>query len=265
MLHLVRGVIADMDGVVWRGDVPLPGATEFFQFLHWQAVPYVFATNNSARSQAYYVEKLTELNIQARASQVITSATATAAYLRHKFPHLVKAFVVGEIGLKNTLLEQGFILIGEEGQPDFVISGIDREFNYHKLQLAVDYIRAGAIYIATNGDTTVPVSDGFIPGAGSIIAAIEAASGKPPVVIGKPASPMFEIALQRLGTAPQETLMIGDRMDTDIVGASLLGLKTALMLSGVTTETAIITDSAVQPDATYEHLAALLTDWRRYI
>lgn len=254
----IRGVIADMDGVLWRGDMILPGASEIFRYLHSRHIPYVFATNNSSRAVAYYVEKLSSLNIPVRPDQIVTSASATAAYLFHHYTPQAKIFVVGETGLKTTLQAYGFTLVNGGIQPDFVVSGIDRQFNYQKLKQAADYIRSGAIYIATNSDKTLPVPDGFIPGAGSILAAIETASGKTPVIIGKPESPMFEIALQQLGTSPEETLMIGDRLETDIVGAGRLSIQTALMLSGVSTE---ITDD-IQPDAVYDHLAALLNNWR---
>lgn len=253
----IRGVIADMDGVLWRGDMPLPGASEFFQYLHERHIPYVFATNNSSRAVAYYVEKLSNLKIPVLSGQVVTSANATAAYLFHHYTAQAKIFVVGETGLKTTLQAYGFTLVNGGMQPDFVVSGIDRYFNYQKLRQAADYIRNGAVYIATNSDKTLPVPDGLIPGAGSIQAAIEAASGQSAVIIGKPESPMFEIALQQLGTSPEETLMIGDRLETDIVGAGRLGIQTALMLSGVSTE---VTD--IHPDGIYEHLAALLNNWR---
>lgn len=258
MFDTIHGVIADMDGVLWRGDDPLPGASEFFQYLHGR-IPYVFATNNSSRTAHYYVEKLTKLQIPVQTNQIITSSSATAAYLVQTYPDAKTAYVVGEIGIRSALQEYGFTLVQEGTQPDIVVAGIDRDFDYQKLKLASDYIRNGAVFIGTNSDKTLPVPNGFVPGAGSILAAITAASGNPPAhIIGKPEPPMFEVGLMRLGTPPNKTLMIGDRMETDILGAARLGIKTALLLSGVTTEKAIIENSEVQPDMIYEDLAAFL-------
>ena len=138
-----------------------------------------------------------------------------------------------------------------------VVSGIDRAFTYDKLKAATTHIRNGAVFIGTNGDHTFPVPGGLAPGAGSILAAIEAATDTRPVIIGKPEKPMFEISLQRLGTRPEETLMIGDRIETDIEGAQNASMKTALMLSGVAKQADIINMNPA-PDYVFENLAALL-------
>lgn len=260
MLNTIRGIITDMDGVLWRGDAPLPGAAAFFRYWHGR-IPYVFATNNSSRTVDYYVEKIGKMAIPVERAQIITSSTATADYILQTYPDAKTAFVIGEIGIKTALQNIGLTLVEKGIQPDLVVAGIDRQFDYQKLKLAADYIRNGAVFIGTNGDKTLPVPDGFIPGAGSILAALTAASGTVPHLIGKPEAPMFEVALLRLGTSPNQTLMIGDRMETDIVGAARLGIKTALVLSGVTTETAIIHSSehsTIQPDFVYDDLAAFL-------
>lgn len=258
----IRAVIADMDGVLWRDHDPLPGASDFFQYLYAQHIPYIFATNNSARTVAYYQEKLSGIGIPTQAEQVITSAVATAGYLVNHYPPNSHLYVIGEVGLKTALQAEGFVLTdGLRNRPAAVVVGLDRQFSYIKLNQGARYIRAGAAFIATNTDKTFPATEGLAPGAGSIVAAVATASGIDPIVIGKPGAPMFQIALERLQVDPAHTLMIGDRLDTDIEGASILGMKTALMLSGVATETDIINNKTM-PDVVYDNLAALL---RAYI
>lgn len=254
----VQGVIADMDGVLWRGNDPLPGAAEFFAALE---IPYVFATNNSTRSVGDYVEKLGKMGITATPAQIVTSATATAAYLAGIYPAGTKIFVVGEAGLKQALQAHGFTLVSATGgQPHLVVAGLDRYLSYDKLAVATLHIQRGAAFIGTNGDKTFPVPQGVAPGAGSILAALETACGHAPqVVVGKPEPPMFEIALQILGTLPEYTLMIGDRLETDILGAQRMGIRTALMLSGISSE-ADVSVTGIQPEAVYQDLAHFLLE-----
>jgi 4-nitrophenyl phosphatase len=255
ILKDVRGMVVDMDGVLWRGEEILPGAAELFAYLQ-SRVPYVFATNNSSRTVAYYLERFHRIGIPAESWQVVSSAVATAEHLARLYPPGSKAYVVGGDGIKTALQEKGFILINTFGiTPDVVVSGIDRTFTYQKLHMAITHIRNGAKYFGTNGDVTFPIPGGVSPGAGSIAAAIATAAEVEPVFIGKPAAPMFEIALSRLGTSPERTLMIGDRYETDILGAHRVGMKTALVLSGISTSTAIMD---IKPDFVFADLAAVL-------
>jgi 4-nitrophenyl phosphatase len=257
----IQAVIADMDGVLWRDHDTLPGASEFFQALHGR-IPYAFATNNSSKTVAYYQQKLAGMGISVQPDQIITSAVATAEYLAAHHPAPRQIFAIGEVGLKTALQRRGFILVeGFQNRPDIIVVGLDRQFSYAKLDQAIRYIRAGALFLATNADKTFPSAAGLAPGAGSLVAAVEAGSGVAPIVIGKPAAPMFQAALARVGSPPAHTLMIGDRLDTDIEGAARLGMKTALMLTGVAAETDIINNNAI-PDAVYQNLAALLRAYR---
>jgi 4-nitrophenyl phosphatase len=252
----IRGIIADLDGVVWRAYHPLPGASDFFQRIKGH-IPYVFASNNSSRTVEEYVTKLNGLGIPADAHQIISSATATADYLAERYARGTLMYVIGGPGIKTGLQQKGFVLINAPGQrPDVVVVGIDRTLTYAKMQLAVTHIRNGAVFIGTNGDRTFPIQNGYALGAGSILAALESATDVTPTVIGKPEPPMFEVALKRLGTTPDATLVIGDRLETDILGAGRLGMKSALMLSGIARE-ADIMNSDTQPDAIYENLGAL--------
>lgn len=251
-----RGLIFDMDGVLWRGNAPLPGMHELFAWLNARNLPYVLATNNSTTSPQEYAAKLTRLGVTGvPPERIVTSSTVTGAYLRDHYPAETRTFVLGEDGLREAVLKAGMTLVEAEAQ--VVISGLDKQLTYSRLSAAARQIRGGATFIGTNPDRTFPAADGLVPGAGSILAALIAATDVQPIIMGKPGAPMFHEALRRLAAAPEATLMVGDRLDTDIAGAQALGLHTALLLTGVTTREALA-DSAVQPDAVFDDLFALL-------
>lgn len=259
-LQQIRGVVFDMDGVLWRGDQPLPGLQAMFTFLQARALPYALATNNSRKTQAAYVTKLAQMGVMGVAeASIMTSSIATASHMQTLYPSGSRMYVVGGNGIRDALERAGFILA--EQDVSAVVVGIDLEFSYAKARVATRLLLNGADFIATNGDKTLPVEDGFAPGAGSIVAMLEASSSKTARIIGKPHRAMFDAAVRQMGTAPHETLMVGDRLNTDIEGAYYAGLKTALVLSGVATRT----DAAhypIQPDAIYENLADLLEHWQ---
>lgn len=257
----VSAVILDMDGVLWRGEMPLPGLDDTFAWLAEQSIPYVLLTNNSGKTQAQYVEKLARLGIPDVPQHcIITSATATADDLAQHFPAGTRVYVVGMDGVRAALDAAGFDVVGEGEPAEVVVAGIDVTLTYAKIKHAADLVRGGAAFIGTNGDLTFPAADGLNPGAGTVLAAIQAASGVAPRVIGKPARPMFESALRVLGVPAERALMVGDRLDTDISGAQAAGLATALVLSGVTTPEQLAADG-VWPDVAYEDLSALVRAW----
>lgn len=233
-LNSISALILDMDGVLWRGAQPLGDLPAIFEQIAQRGWNFALATNNSTRTVDEYVQKLAKLSVRVEPWQVITSAEATANYLFTRFPEGGNVFVVGENGLVQTLKEKGF----KAGQEDViaVIAGLDKGLSYEKLSQATHLVLQGAAFIGTNPDLTYPTPTGLAPGAGAIIAALEAATGKSAKIIGKPASDMFLQALKRLGTSPDETLVIGDRLETDIAGAQAAGCWTALALSGVTTK-----------------------------
>ncbi len=258
-LASIRGVVTDLDGVVWRDGQPLPGVPEFFDFLRSRGIPFLMATNNSTRTVRRYVEMLRGIGIEIGPEQVLTSSVATALYLRERYPNGARLYVIGEEGLTETLREYGFKLADRDVAA--VVVGKDGDFTFQKLVTANRLIRAGAEFIGTNPDRTFPTPNGIEPGTGAILAGIEAASERSPLIIGKPGRTMFEMALERLGTRADETLMIGDRLETDILGAVEAGLKSALVLSGVTTREKLA-GSDVRPDYIFENLAALLESWQ---
>ncbi len=255
----IKAVVSDMDGVLWRGDEPLPGMVGFFRMLRTRGLPFVLATNNSMKAPSDYVAKLAKLGVpDVREEQIVTSSTTTVTYMKVTYPAGSPVHVLGGDGLRRLLIEGGFRL--DDSAPKAVVVGLDTHLTYDKLKRATLLIRAGADFIATNQDDSIPTPEGLAPGAGSIVAALKAASGQMPLVMGKPDAPMFQAALRLTGTSPAQTLMIGDRLNTDITGAALLGFKTALVLTGVSTR-AEAEVNAVKPDSIYGDLAALLEAW----
>jgi 4-nitrophenyl phosphatase len=252
----IDALILDMDGVLWRGDEALPGLVPFFEFLRLRQIPFMLATNNSSRPPEQYIAKLAAMGVSGvDPRHIVTSSTATAVYLQAHYPPQTRVYVVGMEGVREALTGAGFVL--SDNHAEIVVAGLDLDFSYATAKKAALLIRAGATFIGTNPDVTLPTPEGLIPGAGSILAMLEAAGGKPPLVIGKPEPAMFEVALRLLQTLPERTLMIGDRLDTDIFGAYRAGLKTALVLTGVS-QVVDIPLNEVKPDYVFENLPALL-------
>lgn len=260
----IDAVVLDMDGVLWRGDEPLPGITETFQWLDEAQIPYALATNNSSKTPASYVSKLERMGIPGvPENRIVTSATATAAYLQTRYPAGTRLHVIGMAGLREILFDAGFdVADGDDADeaPQAVVVGADFDINYEKLKRATLWIRAGLDFIGTNPDKTFPTPEGLIPGTGSLITLLEAATDRKAIIVGKPNRPMFEAALKILGTSPENTLMVGDRVSTDIAGAKQAGLKTVLLFTGVTSSDDL-TQSDVWPDVAYEGLPQLIEAW----
>ncbi|MDH5506919.1 MAG: HAD-IIA family hydrolase [Anaerolineae bacterium] len=232
-LKRIKALILDMDGVLWRGSEPIGDLPAIFSRIRERGVKVVFATNNSTRTPGQYVQKLAGFGAEAQTAQIFTSAKATAAALSERYPAGGGVFVVGEGGLVEALLEKGFSQ--QDGKALAVVAGLDSEVTYEKLKRATLLIRGGAVLMGTNPDKTLPSPEGLAPGAGAIIAALEAASGVKAEIIGKPQATMFQQALSQLGLPAEEALVVGDRLETDIAGGQAAGCKTALVLSGVTT------------------------------
>ena len=244
-----------MDGVLWRGAQPLGDLTQRFEQIERLGWKTVLVTNNATRSVDFYLEKLRSFGVHLERWQVISSGEALAYYLDKALPKNATLYVIGEEGLVSLLAHQGFI-IGEENAQAVIVS-LDRQLTYDKLRRGNRLVRAGAALIATNPDPSIPAPDGLEPGAGAILAAMEAASGVQAVIAGKPNPQAYRLAMERLGTTPEETLVIGDRLETDIAGAQSLGCSTALVLSGVTSEEAASSWSP-QPDLVARDLGEVL-------
>ncbi|MDZ4158709.1 MAG: HAD-IIA family hydrolase [Anaerolineaceae bacterium] len=226
----IRALILDMDGVLWRGSEPIGDLPAIFESLRSRELKVVFATNNSTKSVAQVQKRLKGFGVEIEPWQVITSAMAAAHLLHCIFPQGGAVYIIGMDGLVHHLEEHGFY--HAEENVIAVVAGLDIHFSYEKLRRANNHLRAGARFIATNPDPTFPRPGGLDPGAGSIIAAIQAASQTEPLIAGKPFTTMMEMALERLNLSPEQTLVVGDRLDTDISGGKRAGCRTALVLSG---------------------------------
>ena len=261
-LSEIEAVVSDMDGVLWRGDAPLPAMSEFFAFLRERNIPFALATNNSGRHPREYIKKLAKMGVpDMQEEQIITSGTATADYLKMQYPDGARLFVIGNPGLPKILEESGFTIA--ENDVDAVVVGIDFEFTYAKARHATLLIRNhGTTFIGTNPDLTFPSPEGLVPGAGSVIGMIQIATDIEPIIIGKPKRAMFDVAVQRLGSSPNKTLMIGDRINTDIEGGKNAGLQTAMVLTGVNQREDI---GNITPDYVFEGLPELIEAWREII
>jgi len=244
-LDNLGGLIIDMDGVLWHGNNPISGLIDFFTALRDSAIPFVLATNNASLTQQQYIDKLSTMGVVVSADEILTSSMATAAYLAEHVPQdKRRVFVIGEDGLRQPLIDQGFTLtelyqvnqadkgIHDQGA-DLVVSGLDRQLTWDKLATATLNIKAGAQFYATNADTTLPTELGEVMGNGGTLAALSAATGVNAISIGKPEPILYQQALAILGTQAENTIAIGDRLDTDILGAINAGMRSILVLTGV--------------------------------
>ena len=234
--------VFDLDGVLYLGDTAIPHAAEAVMRLQSAGRRVYFLTNNSGKTRADYCEKLKRVNgLDVPESAVFTSAYATALYLKARGAEGRSVFVIGEPGLAAELREAGGLVpvIDPEGADhtdiDYVVVGIDRKFTYDKLRFAHAAITRGhAQFLATNRDATFPMEDGEIPGGGSLVAALATAAGREPVTIGKPETHAYEAILRAAKVTAAESVMVGDRLDTDIAGGRRAGARTVLVLTGVT-------------------------------
>lgn len=233
----LRGLILDMDGVLWRDQMPLGSLPVLFARIQALGIKFTLATNNSMRTVEQYQEKLRGFGVELAPEHIVNAGEAVGFFLKERFPEGGPVFVVGEPGLKATLKGYGFTAEEDPKTPGMlaVVGAIDRSFTYQKLFDASALIYQGLPFIGTNPDRTLPTPGGLVPGSGSILAAIEAATGVAPIIAGKPEPLLFRLAMERMGTTPVDTLAVGDRLETDIAGGQAVGCLTALVLSGVST------------------------------
>jgi NagD protein len=225
------GYLIDMDGVIHRGSQLIPGADRFIQALQATATPFLFLTNNSQRTRRDVATKLSRLGIEVGEEHVFTCAMATARFLARQKPHGT-AFVIGEGGLLTALHSNGYSIV--ERDPDYVVVGEGRTLNFEMLETALGMILGGAKLVATNLDPNCPTQAGMRPGCGAIVAMLEAAAGVKAFSVGKPSPVMLRAARKELGLTTDQTIVIGDTMETDILGGVQLGFQTILVLSGGT-------------------------------
>jgi len=263
----IKAVIFDLDGVIYRGRTPLPGGRAAIATLWAGGGQAYYFTNNSTRSRESYVALLDSFGIPSDPDHIVTSASLTVEYLRDRYAgQSPTILVVGEEGLRDELTRAGFRVVRRVPKRgvDVVVVGMDRKFTYATLHRAQQALLAGAEFIATNRDATYPVEGNVIPGGGSIVAAVAAAAEREPITMGKPSEWSGRLIARHAGVSPSETLMVGDRLETDIVMGRRAGLWTVMVLTGISTrEEALTTSDDDKPHwvmAGLAELPALLAD-----
>jgi NagD protein len=248
-----HGFLIDMDGVIYRGSELIPGAERFIADLLALDLPFFFLTNNSQRTRRDVVTKLHRLGIDVSESHIFTCAMATARFLAAQKPGGT-AYVIGEGGLLHALHENGYSIVDHD--PDYVVVGEGRAVTYEMVEKAIRMVIDGARLIATNLDPNCPTEAGLRPGCGAIVAMLETATGRRAFSVGKPSAVMMRAARKELGLDASRTTMIGDTMETDILGAVQLGYRAILVLSGGTSR-ADLDNFAYRPDLVVESIADL--------
>jgi 4-nitrophenyl phosphatase len=234
----IKALILDMDGVIWKGDAPIGDLPAVFRRIRERGLKYVFATNNSTRTSEQYVQVLTTLGVEAEPWQVVTSSQSAAHAVARAFPPGTKVFMIGEDGIRMALEERGFEIVPVEAAPEAkaVIMGIDRGITFQKIVEATLLVRSGVPFYVTNMDRTFPTPRGEIPGSGAWVSVITTATEVQPIIAGKPFPFLMDLALEKLGTTNEETLVVGDRLETDIAAGQAVGCPTALVMTGVSTK-----------------------------
>ncbi len=262
-LRSAKGFVFDMDGVIYVGSRLLPGVSDLFDSLRLKDVPFVLGTNNSTATQKDFVERLAAMGVKVEADQIQTSTTVTREVLQND-PDIAEDAMVLCVGQPSipSILQQGtrFRILAEDADPKeatVVVAGLDFDFTYQRMARAVEAIENGAKFVATNADDRLPTETGYQPGAGACIAGITVASRVTPLVVGKPEPLMMTKAAEHMGLAPADVVMVGDRLDTDILSAQRAGMMTALVLTGLTSRE-MLTDSEILPDFVFADLPALL-------
>ncbi len=253
-----KGYMIDLDGTIYRGKERIPAAKDFFERLQAAQIPFLFLTNNTTKSPEDVVKNLAENHdIHVQPAQVYTPALATAAYLtdlNHGDVTGKSIYIIGELGLKQALLDTGLRL--NEVDPDYVVVGLDYDVTYHKFELATLAIKRGAKFIGTNADTNLPNERGLVPGAGSLIALVERSTQQRAFYIGKPEPTIMEKALKKMGLPKEAVAMVGDNYNTDIKAGLNAGIDTILVYTGVSTRD-YVSKQVHQPT----HQIDALTDW----
>lgn len=229
--HDIAAYLMDMDGVLIRGTHLIPGADDFISRLRSAGKPFLILTNSSVYTPRDLQARLAHTGLHVEPGEIYTSALATAQFLQNQGPN-GRAYVVGEAGLTTALHDVGYVLTDQD--PDYVVLGETLSYSFQRLSVAIRLVAAGARFIATNPDVVGPTEEGLIPATGAVAALIAAATGVKPYFVGKPNPLMMRSALRQIGAHSETSVMIGDRMDTDIVAGTEAGMRTILVLTGVT-------------------------------
>jgi 4-nitrophenyl phosphatase len=261
MIGMIKNLILDMDGVLWRGETAMPGLREFFETLRNLDIGFILATNNATKTAEEYTVKLARMGVDIPASQILTSGETTATYLAGSYPAGTAVYVIGTKSLHAALQAKGFTIVDPEqvekgSTATLVVVGFTPYAVYKELAMGSLLVHKGARFIATNADTSLPNELGPLPGAGALLAVISTATGVEPTVIGKPGPAIFEEAVRRLGGSLEDTAMVGDRLGTDIAGAKNAGLASIMLLTGISSRQDII-ESGILPDYVFADISEL--------
>lgn len=224
-------VLSDLDGVVYRGEEAIPSAVKRFNQWKSQGIPYCFVTNNAEKAPDAFAEKIRNLGIACETEQVVTSGDVALAYMRRHYASNSGVYVIGTPSFKERVAEAGFELVDTGAAA--VLVALDRNFNYAMMTTALRNVLGGADLIGTNPDLIRPLADGFEPGAGAITQSIASASGTTPIFMGKPDPTIIHVAMARLGVEPGQSIMIGDKLDTDILAGQRAGVTSIFLETGV--------------------------------
>lgn len=261
MLAHIRNLILDMDGVLWRGDTPMPGLADFFATVRRLDINFMLATNNATKTAVLYQQKFARFGVEIPTEQILTSSETTARYLRETYAAGTAVYTVGTEGMRDAMRAQGFNIVTPDAvangaTAEVVVVGMTPETYYKELAMGSLLVQNGAKFVGTNPDPSFPSEMGPLPGAGALLAVIETATGIAPITIGKPGPIMFTEAVRRLNGSPTETAMVGDRLTTDIAGAKAAGVQAIMVLSGISTR-ADVAASDIKPDYIFADIRAL--------
>lgn len=255
-LHF-SGYLFDLDGTIYRGEKLISGAKETIEKLKSLDKRIVYLSNKPLQTREDYAAKLTRLSIPTEPSEVINSSLVMARWLSKRAP-AATVFIIGEPPLIAEMTREGFRISEKPEEVQFVIASFDRTFDYRKLNIALQAIKKGAHFVATNPDRTCPVEGGEIPDCAAMIGAVEGATGrKVETIVGKPSDIMIQVAVDAMGLSPQDCLLVGDRLETDMVMGKRAGMATALVLTGVTNREAL-RQSGIRPDYVWESVAEII-------
>lgn len=261
----LEALILDVDGTLFWGENPVPGFQRLFAFLKAQRVPFVLVSNNATKSPAEYQRKLARLGVSVESERILTAGAATVSYLLRTLGTGARLYVIGEAALRDALGAAGFVPGEDATEPvAAVVVGGDSTLTYEKLKNAALLLQRGARLVGTNPDVLCPTEEGLVPEAGTTLAALQAATGVRPTIIGKPEGFLFELAVERLGKASGQIAMVGDRLETDIVGGQRAGLKTILTTTGVDNEITIL-QKGMTADLVVSGLDALVDIWQIHL
>lgn len=257
----IEALIIDIDGTLLRGPLPMPGLFELFSFLRSRQVSFVLASNNATKTPTQYRRKLADLGVEVELENILTAATATAGYLKRELREGAALYIIGERAVEEVVCQAGFTVLRDASQPvEAVVVGGDSTLTYDKLKHAVLLLQRGARLVGTNPDLLCPTEEGLVPEAGTTLAALQAATGVAPTIVGKPSRYLFDVAVERMGSTPAQTAVLGDRLETDVLGGQGAGLKAILVTTGVDNERTM-RQKGIEPDLVVGGLRELVEVW----